>query len=232
MKVVEEKQTCQAGLIGKFALFILLLLLGSFFIFYKIRKDSIHLQWEESLAFFHTLLQQHQGLLIVSLFLLPTFGIPLSPLFLIAGSIWRFPVALWICFLAIGTNLVLSYFFYQRCVHRWLLKLVFHNQPLRHPKSFTRRTSLRWCFLIQLIPHLPYSAQCYLLANIKEVRFWHYWSISWVVQFAWAIGFISAGKAIVSKQWGFTILGIFFLFIYFTYQKFAHYRQIGRKNLE
>ncbi|MBP5191338.1 MAG: VTT domain-containing protein [Opitutales bacterium] len=232
MKVVEKKQARQDGFIGRLALSVLLFLLGGFFVLYRIRKNSVHLQIEASLAFFYTLLQQHQGWLILSLFLLPTFGIPLSPLLLTAGTIWRFPMALGICSFAIGSNLVFSYFFYQRCLHRWLLKLIFHNQPLRKPKSFSRLTSLRWCFLIQLIPHLPYSAQCYILANVKEVRFWHYWSISWAVQFAWAIGFISMGKAILSKQWGFTIVGIFLILIVFTYQRFVHYRKMGRKHLE
>ena len=228
--MVKVGRDSQSGFIGKIALFVFLALsLGAFMVYLSRTGDSSSL-FREALAGFYNLVHRHPWLLVLSLLFLPTFGVPISPLLVLAGSCWNLEVALKIVFVCIGFNLIFSYFFYQRCLNRFLIKLIFRNKQIRRPRPNTRFNSLRWCLLIQLIPHLPYSVQCYILATLKEVRFCHYLAVSWLVQFIWAIGFVCGGRAIYTGHFGLTIFCVFLVILYTLYRCFAHYRTQGRGN--
>ena len=218
----------RGGFVGKVALLVFLALSLGAFAVYLVRTSGSSSLFRETLAGFYNLVHQHPWLLVLSLLFLPTFGVPISPLLILVGSRWELRTALWIGFVTIGFNLIFSYFFYKRCLNRFLLKLIFRNKPVQKPHVSTYFDSIRWCFLIQMIPHLPYSAQCYLLATLKEVRFCHYLAVSWLVQFIWAIGFVCGGRAITTGHFGLTIFCVFLIVVYTLYRCFRHYRKQGK----
>ena len=228
--VFRKRRLLCGGFIGKVALFLLLLLLVGLFWIYFDRKNGGFSVFSSLLSDLYAFAQRHSWFLVLSLLFLPTFGVPLSPLSVLAGSCWDLYVAFNVVFVCIGFNLTFSYFFYKKCLNRFLAALIFRNRQIRKPRPNTRLNSIRWCLLVQLIPHLPYSAQCYILATLKEVHFWHYLSISWVVQCIWAVGFICSGKAIVSKHFGLALFCVILLAAYITYRCFCHYRKQGRMN--
>lgn len=178
---------------------------------------------QEVLAVFYRYIEQHAWYVVFSLLFLPTFGLPISPLLILAGALWGIKIGLTISFICIGFNLVFSYLFYRKCLNKFLFKLIFRKKQLPDFSNETQRGSLKMVFLIQLIPQLPYVAQCYILSTLKNINFWHYLSISWIFQALWAVGFICGGSSIVSKQWEITFACFILLAIYLTYKGFRFY---------
>lgn len=213
------------GFISKISLIGLFSLLGVFVLAYLASQGEYFSYLHQQLALFYNLIKHHAGLLLFSLLFLPTFGIPLSPMLVCTGALWPIKSACVISFCCIGFNLVFSYFFYKKCLNRFLFSLIFRHAKLPEIPTDRRLTSLRWCFLIQLIPHIPYSIQCYILATLKDVHFWHYLSISWLMQSLWAIGFICSGQAILSGQLGWAVFSALILGIYLTYRYGSRFRK-------
>ena len=230
--MVRAGRNSKSGFVGRVVLSFFLLLSVGMFVVYLSRMGGSSSIFREYLATFYGFAKQHTWFLALSLLLLPTFGIPISPLLVLAGSCWNLGIALKIAFVCIGFNLVFSYFFYKRCLNRFLMKLIFRNKQIRQPRPNTRFNSLRWCLLIQLIPHLPYSVQCYILTTLKEVRFCHYLAVSWLVQFIWAVGFVCGGRAIYTGHFGLTIFCVFLLVVYVMYRWFYRWRRQGNDNAE
>lgn len=228
--VFGKEQDPRSGFVGKVVLSFFLLFAVGGFVVYLSRTGDFSSTFRDCLVAFYGFAKQHPWFLVLSLLFLPTFGVPIAPLLVLTGSCWDLEVALKIVFACIGFNLILSYFFYKRCLNRFLLKLIFRNKQIRQPRPNTRFNSLRWCLLIQLIPHLPYSVQCYILTTLKEVRFCHYLAVSWLIQFIWAIGFVCGGRAIYTGHCGLTIFCVFLIVVYTLYRWFAHYRTQGRGN--
>lgn len=227
-----KEQDPRSGFVGEVVLLLFLLFAVGMFAVYLSRMGSSPSTFRDYLAAFHGFAKQHPWFLVLSLLFLPTFGVPIAPLLILAGSCWNLEVALKIVFVCIGFNLVFSYFFYKRYLNRFLMKLIFRNKQIRQPRPNTRFNSLRWCLLIQLIPHLPYSVQCYILATLKEVRFCHYLAVSWLVQFIWTVGFVCGGRAIYTGHFGLTIFCIFLVVVYVTYRWVCRWRRQGNDNAE
>ena len=225
-----KERNPRGGFVGGVVLLLFLSLTVGMFVVYLSRTGSSSSTFRDCLAAFYGFAKQRPWFLVLSLLFLPTFGVPIAPLLILAGSCWNLEVALKIVFVCIGFNLVFSYFFYKRCLNRFLMRLIFRNKQIRQPRPNTRFNSLRWCLLIQLIPHLPYSVQCYILTTLKEVRFCHYLAVSWLVQFIWAVGFVCGGRAIYTGHFGLTIFCVFLVVVYTLYRCFAHYRTQGRGN--
>ena len=130
------------GFVGKIALLLFLSLSAVVFVVYLSRTGSSLSAFRDCLAAFYGFAKQHPWFLVLSLLFLPTFGIPIAPLLILAGSCWNLEVALKIVFICIGFNLILSYFFYKRCLNRFLIKLIFRNKQIRQPRPNTRFNSL------------------------------------------------------------------------------------------
>jgi uncharacterized membrane protein YdjX (TVP38/TMEM64 family) len=227
-----KERNLRGGFIGRVALLLFLSLSFGIFVVYLSRAGGSSSVLREFLAAFYDLAKQHPWFLVLSLLFLPTFGVPIAPLLILAGSCWNLEVALKIVFVCIGFNLIFSYFFYKRYLNRFLMKLIFRKKQIRQPRPNTRFNSLRWCLLIQFIPHLPYSVQCYILAALKEVRFCHYLAVSWLVQFIWAVGFVCGGRAIYMGHFGLTIFCVFLVVVYVMYRCFYLWRRQGKNTLE
>lgn len=219
------KRPC-SGFAGMFAFMMLIVLIQVFVLIYLSRTVNVFEAFKTNLTLFYHFLSTHGWYVIAALAFLPTFGFPISPLWVLAGVIWGMKLSLVIVAICLIFNLIFSYFFYKKCfnqlIYRWILK----RKNLTHLIQTSRMNSIKWCFLIQLMPQLPYAGQSYILSTIEEVHFWHYLSISWLFQFLWALGFILGGNALKYGQWGLTIFGLILLAIYLTHKGFAYYKKL------
>ena len=226
-----HQQTCQ-GFVGTISFWLLFIALQILLIIYLSRQMDLFDTFQTNLKRFYTILESHRIGVIIALLFTPTFGIPISPLWILAGAFWGVKVGLFICFICIGVNLVLSYFFYKKCLNRLLFRTLFKNHEINkiNLPCKARLTSIKWVFLIQLVPHIPYVAQCYILATLNEVNFWHYLSISWLFQSLWAYGFICSGNALKTGQWGITILLIFLTAIFLTRKGYHYFKKLDKSS--
>ena len=211
---------------GALSLILLFTLVQVFILVYLSRTMDIMEAMRINLALFYNFLATHGWYIVLSLAFLPTFGIPISPIWILAGAVWQLKLSLIIVAICLFFNLVFSYFFYQKCFNQLIYKWILKNKQFPQLVRTDRMNSIKWVFLIQLMPQLPYAGQCYILSTVKEVNFWHYLSISWLFQFLWALGFILGGSAIKYGQWGLTIFGLILIAIYLTHKGFAYYRKL------
>ena len=214
-----------SGFIGVLGFLFLIVLMQVFILIYVSRTVNIVDAFKTNLALFYNFLSTHGWYIIISLAFLPTFGIPISPLWILVGTIWEIKLSLIIVAICLMFNLIFSYFFYQKCFNQILYKWILKKKNLTQLLHTNRLNSIKWCFLIQLMPQLPYAGQNYILSTLEEVNFWHYLSIGWLFQFLWATGFILSGNALKYGQWGLTVFGLILLAIYLTHKGFAYYKK-------
>ena len=61
--------------------------------------------------------------------------------------------------------------------------------------------------LVRLTPGLPYFAQGFV-PGLAEVRFWVYLPISFAIKYAFALGFLIFGEALMKGRSGLIIVGV------------------------
>lgn len=224
-KTYRSSWSC-SGFVGALGLMFLVILLQIFVLIYLQRTMDVFGALKSNISLFYNFLSSHGWYIIIALAFLPTFGVPISPLWVLTGVFWGLRLPLIIVAICLFFNLIFSYFFYQKCFNRLIYKWLLRKKEWAKLIPKNRRESIKWCFLIQLMPQLPYTGQCYILATLKEVNFWHYLSISWLFQFLWALGFILGGNALKYGQWGLTLFGLILLVIYLTHKGFAYYKKL------
>lgn len=224
-KVYCSKKSC-SGNVGFLGFIFLIVLIQILILLYLSRTINVFEAFKTNLSLFYNFLSSHGWYVIAALAFLPTFGFPISPFWILAGVIWGIKLSLVIVSICLIFNLIFSYFFYKKCFNQLLYKWLLKKKNIPQLLHTNRLNSIKWCFLIQLMPQLPYAGQSYILSTLEEVNFWHYLSISWLFQFLWALGFILGGNALKYGQWGFTIFGLILLAIYLTHKGFAYYKRL------
>ena len=170
-------------------------------------------------------LATHAFWMLCAVVFLPTFGVPITPFFILAGSACGMHGGLLFCLIGIGLNLVVSYFFYRHCLNKFLFRFLFkrfNTQKENAVQSYRFTKSLKWAILVQMIPTLPYAVQNYILASLTCVHFSHYLGISWLCQFIWACGFVCGGN-----EWGQGHVGVKAIFLlacltWITHRAYKH----------
>ncbi len=226
MKKANRSQKIKGSFVGLITFWSLLVFIQVLVLIYILRNTSCLEIVRLNLSNFYLFISNHALYLLLGMLFLPTFGIPISPFFIISGAVWGIRIGLTFCFLCIGFNLIFSYFFYKKCINKFIFKLIFRNKEIPKMKKHSSFNSFKWVFLVQLIPHLPYSVQCYILATLKDVYFWHYLSLSWIFQFIWACGFVCGGQAIKTGKWGITIFCIIIIGSFLTRKAYQYFKQI------
>ena len=228
-----NKQVC-SGFVGTISLWLLVIFLQVFLFIYLSRQMDVFAVLQKNCSLIFGFLENHPWGIIFALLLAPSFGVPTSLLWILSGALWGIKTGMFICFICLGVNLIFSYFFYKNCVNKFLSRCFFKDKfPSlacnANNANASRLVSIKWVFLLQLIPHMPYIAQCYILATLKEVNFWHYLSISWFAQSLWAFGFICLGYTLKAGQWGITLFAIIFMAIYLTRKGYHYFKKLDKK---
>lgn len=163
---------------------------------------------KNSWKIFFEWLAEHPIALCLSIGILPAFGVPISPFYILSGGLFGESMGLTLCAVGIGINLILAYLLSRYCVNVFFLKPLFKR--LRVPDLRVRTTigGFRWILIVRFIPGLPFVAQNYLLSLLEGLKFSYYFILSWAIQMLWAYGFVSGGSAWFSGKMGYSAVVI------------------------
>ena len=146
----------------------------------------------------------HPAVFFSLLAVLPAFGVPVSPFYLVS-AVYGIGFSLTCIAAAIAANLVLIYWLGVGVFHPVIKRLIRRTRysiPKVHPSNYSKIT-----LLVRITPGLPYFIQGYLLA-IGGIPFGIYFVISWVVQLCAAAAFIILGESAFQGKSGMAVLGI------------------------
>ncbi len=140
---------------------------------------------------------------------LPSFGVPLSPFSLTAGSIFGaqlgMPLVIACALGAITANIAVSYFLASRAF-RPLLENLVTRLGYRLPQV-EEGDAVDLIVLLRVTPGVPFPAQNYLL-GLARVPFGKYLAISCVIQGAFNTAFIVFGDALLHGKGKVAMIGL------------------------
>lgn len=136
--------------------------------------------------------------------LLPAFGAPISLFTITAGPAFGLAVSIPAAAAAMIINMTINYW----VARRWLRPTVewfFRHTSYKIPRA-SAENSRMLTLLVRLTPGLPYFAQGFVL-GLAEVPFGIYLTISFAVQYTFALGLLIFGEALMQGRTGMIVLG-------------------------
>jgi uncharacterized membrane protein YdjX (TVP38/TMEM64 family) len=144
-----------------------------------------------------------------SMALLPSFGVPLSPFSLTAGSVFAgslgMPLVIVLALSAISFNMLFSYFLARRAFRPLLEKLVVRLGYQLPEVAAGDATDL--IILLRVTPGVPFPVQNYLL-GLARVPLGKYTVISCAVQWSFNAAFILFGDALLQGKGKLALVGL------------------------
>lgn len=144
--------------------------------------------------------------LILAIAILPTFGIPVSFLYIVAGLAYGFILGLLYSIIGVTINTSLCYWLANSFMKEWIIQLLHkrgHKLIQIPPKEYTTMT-----LAVRLMPGIPLAAQSYLL-GLAGVPFIRYALLTLPVEIFWATFFILPTKTFVAqKTQSFILVGV------------------------
>lgn len=127
--------------------------------------------------------------------LAPAIGLPISPLFVLAGATFGRRVALLGSLLALAANLALCYFIARTGLRRWLMRLMrrFDYDLPDFEKKY--RGAWRFTLMVKATPGIPQFVKNYGL-GVAGVPFGLYFATSMVVSGAYGVALIVLGDSL------------------------------------
>jgi uncharacterized membrane protein YdjX (TVP38/TMEM64 family) len=126
--------------------------------------------------------------------LLPALGIPLTPFFVLAGAAFGTRVGLAGSMIALGVNLILSYWVGRGRLRAWMTHLLSRFGYVLPDFDAREKGAVRLTLLVKFMPGLPGFAKSYLLA-MAGVPFALYFVVSMVVTGAYGAGLVVLGES-------------------------------------
>ena len=144
-----------------------------------------------------------------SMALLPSFGVPLSPFSLTAGSVFAptlgMPLVIVLALTAITFNIMLSYYLARRAFRPLLEKLMVRLGYKLPEVAAGDATDL--IILLRVTPGVPFPVQNYLL-GLAQVPVVKYAVISCAIQWSFNAAFILFGDALLHGKGKLALLGL------------------------
>jgi uncharacterized membrane protein YdjX (TVP38/TMEM64 family) len=144
-----------------------------------------------------------------SMALLPSFGVPLSPFSLTAGSVFAaslgMPLVIVFALAAVTFNVMFSYYLARRAFRPLLEKLVVRLGYKLPEVAAGDETDL--IILLRVTPGVPFPVQNYLL-GLAQVPVVKYAVISCAVQWSFNTAFILFGDALLHGKGKLALLGL------------------------
>ncbi|MGA7879012.1 MAG: VTT domain-containing protein [Desulfoferrobacter sp.] len=129
--------------------------------------------------------------------LVPLFGVPVTPLLVLAGATFELWPALAGCALAIAVNLTLSYLLARLLLRNWLLRMAVRRQY--ELPSIGSRSRLTVLLLVRITPGPPLALKNYVGALI-DAPFAAYLAIYWTTTMICALGLLVLGDSLSSAS--------------------------------
>lgn len=142
---------------------------------------------------------------LAALSFLPLIGMPLSPMWVMAGVVYGIKGGLALTLVAMAINFALAYQISQRWLREPISRLFLRRGfriPEAQPGEFVKLT-----IAIRLLPFVPQFMQSYML-GIANVPFLTYYIFSFPPQIAIATGFVVLGGSLFDMKAGGIILGV------------------------
>lgn len=127
----------------------------------------------------------------------PLFGVPVTPLLVLAGATFELLPALAGCAFAIGVNLTLSHLLARRYLRNWLVRMA--NRWQYEMPSVGSRSRLTALFLVRITPGPPMAFKNYVGALI-DAPFVAYLAIYWTATMLYAFGLLAVGDSLSSAS--------------------------------
>lgn len=141
----------------------------------------------------------------VAILILPIVGLPVSPVYLVAGgrqeNIW---LVILLCFLGVVANMALGYFIAKKFAN--FVRPKIEARGIKVPQV-PRDEQCDIIFLVRMIPGNPLTVQNYLL-GLADVEFKRYMLVSMPVQFFQVAGYIYFSDGIISGSASNFFLGV------------------------
>jgi uncharacterized membrane protein YdjX (TVP38/TMEM64 family) len=130
--------------------------------------------------------------------LLPAFGVPITPFFILAGVTFGRPVGLLGSAVALAVNLIVCFWIAQRMRPRLvgLLRRFDYELPHFGPGE---RSPLRFTIAVKLAPGIPPVLKNYGLA-LAGVPFRVFFALSMLLTGAWAVWLVVLGEALLEHR--------------------------------
>lgn len=165
---------------------------------------------------------------LAALSFLPLLGMPLSPMWVMAGAVYGVKGGLALTLVAMAINFALAYQISQRWLREPVSRLFLRRGiriPEAQPGEFIKLT-----IAIRLLPFVPQFIQSYLL-GIANVPFLIYYIFSFPPQIAIATGFVVLGGSLFDLKVGGIILGVSILIAASLLLNIARKRQSSEMKL-
>jgi len=162
----------------------LLLLLVAAAVWFAWDREAVR-AWKEGaspLAFF------------TAMAILPAFGVPLTPFYIIAGATFGLRLGLLISAFAVAFNLAISYFVAQHALRDWLQRLM-QRFDYEFPDFERGKGALRFTLLVKLTPGVPMFLKNYLL-GMSGVPFGIYLGTSLFTAALYAVPLMALGNSL------------------------------------
>lgn len=181
-------------------------------------------------VFQNYLRQTHPAVFFSLLAVLPAFGVPISPFYLIS-AVYGIGFSLICTAAALSVNLTIIYWLGVGVFHPVIERFIRRTRysiPRVRPSNYAKIT-----LLVRITPGLPYFVQGYLLA-LGGIPFGIYIIISFIVQGCFAAAFIILGESVLQGKSGMAVLGIILLLMLMLAAKIIRdrYDKTGGKKSE
>ncbi len=137
----------------------------------------------------------------LALAVLPAFGFPTTPFFVLAGALYGVWVGLIGSAAAVSVNLVLCYWVANSKLRPWLERRLQRSKYKLPNLSGSRASAFRFAMLVKIAPGLPTFAKNYVV-GMTGVPFWIYFLVSFVFTGIYAASFIVLGESIFDRDFG------------------------------
>ena len=146
--------------------------------------------------------------IFLAIAILPAIFFPVSPLLIAAAAIVEPRYAYVFCLIALGVNMVISY--YMARLGRSFFFPMLEKRGISVKDG--SKASLRMIMLIRITPGVPFPVQNYLL-GVMGVPFGKYFIISLAVQALYTYAFVIIGKSIFAGEFMWVIVGVILLIL-------------------
>ena len=135
----------------------------------------------------------------VGMAIAPAFGVPLTPLFVLAGATFGRRIGLIGSGLALAANLILCYWIARSGLRRWLARLMrrFDYQLPDFEKDSKR--AWRFTLMVKATPAIPQFVKNYGIA-VAGVPFWLYFTSSMLISGAYGVALIVLGESLFRHE--------------------------------
>lgn len=161
-------------------------------------------------------------LFFLAIGLLPMVGVPIVPLYILAGAVY----GVWGGLLGMGGSLLVNFTLSYWVASRFLRSLVYRMvrragwNPPENPPVYP----VRFTLLVRFTPGAPLMLQNYFL-GLTQIPFKTFLVVSWLAEMVIAAGYIMTGKSLFSGQWGYLLAGVVLVILILLVAK-TYYRKV------